>query len=212
RAPLRSGVSVPYSAEFRDKETNLTLLNELAQLPPAGGAPGVMVENLAQAAAAETPADNSFRHDLAKARSAQQIWPLLLFVCGCLFLCDVGVRRVQISFAWLAPVLASVRDRVLRRQRVEQAVPTMARLRSLKAEVSETIERRRSAARFEASPEAATDSTTAAAMLDEQAVHVETSQTAATNESLTPQAAPEDNSYTSRLLKAKKKVWEGKQH
>ncbi|MCE9556264.1 MAG: VWA domain-containing protein, partial [Planctomycetes bacterium] len=35
RAPLRSGVSVPYSAEFRDKETNLTLLNELAQLPPA---------------------------------------------------------------------------------------------------------------------------------------------------------------------------------
>jgi uncharacterized membrane protein len=211
RAPLRSGVSVPYSAEFRDREANLTLLSELAKAPPTGGQPGVLVESLAQATAAENPAVNSFRHDLAKARSVEPIWPLLALIVGCLFLCDIGVRRVQMSLAWVGPMWALVRDRVMRREAVEQAVPTMARLRSLKAEVGEGIERRRSAARFEASPEATAEpATSAQSILAEQAVEVQQSQPVATNQSLTPETAPEDNSYTSRLLKAKKQVWQKK--
>jgi len=208
RTPLRSGVSVPYSAEFRDKETNLTLLSELAKAPPTGGQPGVLVERLPQAAAADPPAVNSFRHDLAKARSVEPIWPLLALIGGCLFLCDVGVRRVQMSLAWVGPAWARMWDRVLRRKTVEEAVPTMARLRSLKAEVTEGIERRRSAARFEVSPEVSVEPAASAdSILAEQAVEVPQSQSVATNESLTPDAAPEENSYTSRLLKAKKQVW-----
>jgi len=184
RAPLRSGVSVPYSAEFRDKETNLTLLSELAKLPPTGGATGVLVEDLAEAAEAEMPAVNSFRHDLAKARSAEPIWPFLAFVCGCLFLADVGVRRVQMSLAWMGPAWAKVRDRVLRRPAVEVAVPTMARLRSLKAEVSEGIERRRATARFDVSTAATDDrAATAESILAHQAVEVPQSQPVATNDS-----------------------------
>ena len=212
RTTLRTGVSVPYSAEFRDKETNFTLLGDLARFEAAGGGAGQLVDNLAVAAAAEVPQVNSFRHDLPKAKSAQQIWPLLAFLCGCLFLCDVGVRRVQISMAWMTPMLATVRDRVLRHKPVEQAVPTMARLQSLKAQVGETIERRRSATRFEPTPETtAADGPTADAMLAEQAVRIETAKPTTASDLLTPTAAPEDNSYTSRLLKAKKKVWEERQ-
>jgi hypothetical protein len=229
RGALRSGVSVPYSAEFKDTETNFTLLGELARQEAAGGTAGRLVEDVA--AAAPNPPVNSFRHDLAKVKSSQPVWPLLAFLAGSLFLADVAVRRIQISMArlaelgahaldyieyaetrplsWFAPLMTIFRDRVLRRKRVEKAVPTMARLKSLKAEVSETIERRRSAARFEATPEtAAADEATAEAMLADQEVHVEKAKPEETAKTLTPQAEPEDNSYTSRLLKAKKKVWE----
>ena len=43
-APIRTGVNVPYSDEFRDRATNDALLGQLAALAPKGGAPGRMIE------------------------------------------------------------------------------------------------------------------------------------------------------------------------
>jgi len=84
----------------------------------------------------------------------------------------------------------------------------MDRLRSRKAEVSEQLEQRRSAAaRFEPAPE------TAAADLAQIEADMKTAPREAPRTSTprqsTAEKAPEE-SYTERLLKAKKKVWEDK--
>ncbi|MCE9545349.1 MAG: VWA domain-containing protein [Planctomycetia bacterium] len=204
RAPLRSGLSVPYSAEYRERQANLTLLGDLAALKPTGGVAGKFVDNLAQPQApAQLLAGDPFRRDLAPARSTQGIWHLLAFVTATLFLCDIGIRRIQFSFAWLPPLVAKARDRVLRRGRVEEATPTMARLQSLKAQVSDRIEQRRAAVRFE--PTSSPTDGAADNVID--GIETEAPKPAPKpKQGLTPQAEAEDNSYTNRLLKAKKQV------
>ena len=45
--PLRTGVSVPYSDEFRDREANDALLTQLAAVQPKDGPPGQLIEDQA---------------------------------------------------------------------------------------------------------------------------------------------------------------------
>jgi hypothetical protein len=73
-----------------------------------------------------------FRHDLPKASSGQDIWPALLLVAGCLFFFDVFFRRVTVSFAWVPPLAAGMRDFVLRRDAPAPKTEYMDRLRSRK--------------------------------------------------------------------------------
>ena len=80
---------------------------------------------------------------------------------------------------------------------------TMSRLRGRKAEVSDHIEQRRAATRFEPTPGAPVDD----AAVEDAASGAENRQTP-TTEDLGPEAEKDDDTYTSRLLKAKKKVWE----
>ena len=42
-APLLAGVTVPYSAEFRERETNQALITTLASTKPAGGEAGKII-------------------------------------------------------------------------------------------------------------------------------------------------------------------------
>ena len=126
----------------------------------------------------------------------------MLAACGAFF-GDVFVRRVQINLQWLVPVWTRTLDIVLRRERHVAAPETMSRLRSRKAEVDRTIESRRAAARFE--PDAA-------APIDPNAI--EAAEARPTSDGTPAPAAPkpvaeaEGDDYTSRLLKAKKQVWQ----
>jgi hypothetical protein len=117
-----------------------------------------------------------------------------------LFWSDVFVRRVHVNFDWLFAALGRARDYVLRRER-EVAVPeTMSRLRTRKQEIGEQIEERRTTARFEI-----TDPTAAEGPPPVEggpAATIERPQPAR-EEPETPQG----ESYTERLLKAKKQVW-----
>ena len=97
---------------------------------------------------------DTYRHNLIKASSSQDVWHYLLLAAACLFFADVFVRRVQVSFAWLPPMLGRVRDRVLRREAKAAPAETIERLRSRKAAISQQIEERRAAARFEPTPDA----------------------------------------------------------
>jgi uncharacterized membrane protein/Mg-chelatase subunit ChlD len=198
-APIRSGVNVPYSDEFRDRATNDALLGQLAANVPKGGAVGHVIE-----ATAETPppleqmlAVNTFRHDLPKATSSQDIWHYLVLACCCLFFGDVFCRRVQVSLAWVPPLAGRTRDWVLRRQPAPAAPQTMDRLRSRKAEIGGQIEQLRAATRFEAP--------LSLDVLDEPAGP----SSGAPRSPAAPSAPPpaEEESYTERLLRAKKKVW-----
>ena len=105
-APIRTGVNVPYSDEFRDRATNDALLGQLAALTPKGGAPGQTIESAADAPAPleQLLKVNTFRHDLPKATSSQDIWHYLVLAACCVFLADVFVRRVQVSLAWVPPL------------------------------------------------------------------------------------------------------------
>jgi uncharacterized membrane protein/Mg-chelatase subunit ChlD len=205
RAPIRTGVSIPYSDEFRDRDTNLALLETMAQATPDGGQPGRVIDappDLSPEERVEKLLEtNTFRHDLAKATSSQAVWPLLLFVGACLFVGDVFVRRVTISFEWLTPHLRRFTDRLLGRDGRPDATATMDRLRSQKAAVTGQLEQKRASLRFEPEPEAKGD---LASLEENGALSTSPSTTDKPKSSLA--AEREEDSYTERLLKAKKKA------
>ena len=165
RAPILTGINVPYSSEFRDREADEALLINMARLQPQDGAAGAVLQDEAGIGKVdELLKTNVFRHDLAKATSRQDVWQYALLAAGLLFLADVFFRRVQVSFAWLPPLASRLRDRVLGRPQLAPAPEYMSRLRSRKAEVADELEQRRAAARFEPQPEAPGD----AAALEEE--------------------------------------------
>ena len=204
-APLRLGLNVPFSAEFRRLATNETLLRNMAQLEPEGGAAGRVIEDPdGRDDLNQWLETDAFRRDLAKARSHQDIWPLLVLLGGCLFFFDVFVRRVAVGFAWVPAAARRVRDFVLRRDRDEGESEYMERLQQRKVEIEQTIEQRRAGARFEPDREPA-ETEAAAAQIDIQTALAE--RRAAPGET---QIAPDDGngqeSYTERLLKAKRQA------
>lgn len=204
-APIRTGVNVGCSSEYRDQETNLALLKSLASLPAGDGPSGALIEQgLAAANEPLSETQNPFRRDLPRAASNQPIWPWLVVASACLFWGDVLIRRVQFDPTWLLILLASVRDKVLRRQRVAEAPETMSRLQTRKAQISEQLDERRSATRFEWDKQAAPDATLSSPIV-EQSLPLKANPTEAS--SLKPETDVPAESYTERLLKAKKQVW-----
>ncbi len=200
-APIRTGVTVPYSNEFRDLATNDALLGQLAASVPKGGAAGKVIEAAGQGPPLEQlAAVNPFRHDLLKATSRQDIWHYLVLLACCLFFGDIFIRRVQVNLAWVPPLAGRARDFVLRRRPPPAAPPTMDRLRSRKAEVSGQFEQLRAAARFEAPLEKAAGLD----VLEERAARPPAGP--APPPPPLAQQKSEEESYTERLLRAKKKV------
>jgi uncharacterized membrane protein len=205
RAPIIAGVTVPYSAEFRERESNLALLNTMAQNSPKGGNPGIVITgSFDQGRLQEMLQYDTFRHDLAKARSRQDVWPLFLVLAACLFLADVFVRRVHMGFEWVRPLLASVRRRLGGTAEAETVDQRLERLRSRKQAIAQHIDERRAATRFE--PQADTPGRS----LDEVVSDATTAGPVAPSRPAAPPAdlaAQQDDTYTSRLLEAKKKAW-----
>ena len=202
RAPVSTGITVPYSDEFRVLGTNQTMLDQLAHLEPKGGELGKSTEPLEDSTQLEPLLEmNSFRHDLTKATSSQAIWHHLLVVACCLFFCDVFTRRVQVSFTWVRPLV----QRLLRRQPGPAAPETIDRLRSRKAEISDRLEQLRASTRFEPSAESSAEQTVVKELQQPQ-VSAPSPQAAP---SMTPGKSTEED-YTSRLLRAKQKA-RGKQ-
>ena len=142
---------------------------------------------------------------MPKATSSQDAWHYLLLVACCLLFGDVFCRRVHVHFGWVPPLAGRARDWVLRRQPKPAAPEFMQRLQSRKAEVAGQIEQLRAATRFEPTPQTPVNLDVlekpegASAVAEKPAAP-----------SLADEAKPQAESYTERLLKAKKKVWEDK--
>ncbi len=208
-APLRTGVTVPYSAEFRDRGPNEALLSQLAAVVPKDGPPGRTIENpqspelsLSPESLAKLHAVNTFRHDLPKASSSQEIWHWLLLLASGVFLADVFVRRVSVSFQWLPPLVTRGLDIILRRQPAPAQPQYIERLKSRKAEVTGQLEQIRAATRFEMPERPSSD----AASLEELAPPPAAAPPGGQQPAISPEK--EEESYTERLLKAKKKAME----
>ena len=100
-APLNTGITVPYSEEYRMRKSNLSLIDSLAQQQPQGGTAGQVLPALEAEVTESLIGTDVFRSGLAPARSIQDAWPWFVLVASCLFLADVFVRRVTIHFDWL---------------------------------------------------------------------------------------------------------------
>lgn len=210
---LKSGINVPYSSEFTDRETNVGLLRSLSALVPDGGAEGNYIEgDITQTALDDLTAVNIFRRDLPPAVSRQSAWPAVLVIAVVLFFADVFTRRVSISFAWLASLAIVLRNKLGKSEDTSDQDERIDRLRSRKAEVVRTIDDRRASTKFE--PEAdqslrQEDSSSAnlKELLESESSRSKGRSTAGPSQ-LGPDRPDQEQSYTSRLFEAKKKAFD----
>jgi uncharacterized membrane protein len=209
---LRTGVSVGYSREYRDREANLPLLETLAGLTPEGGEPGHLAgganpQPLDKAAEQiATAATDPFRHDLPRATAIDSIWPWLVVAAACLFVGDVGVRRIRVSMATMSAAVSAAMARVFGRRTVDEAPATLSRLQTRKQTMRDEYATRR---------------------VEVEPLSPEAAQQPAPTDWLTPPPAkpsargtklsggadveaPPEESYTERLLRAKRDATRGK--
>jgi hypothetical protein len=201
-APLSAGVTVPYSEEFRYRETNETLIAQLASLKPDGGEAGVVTEPLEATLDDALLSRDTFRGGLPLARRIRDAWPWFVLAACVLFFTDVLVRRVAIRFGFL---------KTWWKRMVGDAQPeatTVARLDQLRQTKEDVNKQRRASPRFEpesidigGSKESGVDG------LDSSQRRSGDSQDASRPAS-SPSSQEESSatSYTERLLEAKRRA------
>jgi Mg-chelatase subunit ChlD len=209
QTPLRAAVAVSRAEEFAARESNEPLLKSLAALSPAGGPPGkVIAEPAGEEALQQALRTNVFRHDLAPATSRRDAWHNVVFLFACLLLADVFNRRVVLD--WSVPRAAAARwwASLRRRETIPEPSETTARLAARKQEIGEQLADRR--ARFEPDPAAPAVAEDLSASASE--TRADAAGTRADKPSASPGVAPDEEaeSYTSRLLKAKRAARDGR--
>jgi len=145
---VRGGVTIPYSPEFADMESNVALLEKLRDLTG-----GITIDEDADSLKAAARNGVVFRATPASSRSLQPIWFWLVALAGVLLFFDVAVRRIAIEPSdWIAPATRFWQR--LRGQAVAApATPQfLDRLKSKKTEIGESLEKDRATTRFEATP------------------------------------------------------------
>jgi uncharacterized membrane protein len=196
---VRAGVTIPYSPEFAEMESNPSLLDKLREMTD-GKAYRDDDAVLAKAAASA----EVFRTPLHTHGSPQALWPWLVFATGLCLLLDVAVRRIAIQpeAVWAKSVALWQR---LRGQAITAETPEyIERLRSRKARVSETMDKQKAAAKFDAG-----DFTS---KIEAPTIASPTAEPAKP----TPPKAPakkeqEEADFASRLMRAKKKAMEDRE-
>ena len=212
---ISSGVSVPYSDEYRELRSNPANLETLATLTNGETNFVKMLPDGRPDLRKTIDGSDHYRRDasLINPRAFTNLWPQLLFLACVLFLGDVAVRRIAPDVDRIKK-FANDQWKKMRGQEVAPATEYMEKLRNRKAEVDEQLDRSKVAARFEAPPPASRPLNEP--LLEGLNPSVETpkprkptTETPGGLSSDPKPAAPE--SYTNRLLKAKQKVWEERQ-
>jgi uncharacterized membrane protein len=219
---ISSGVSVPYSDEYRELRSNPTTLETLASITDGQVGAWKFLPDGRIDLDRTVKAVDHFRRDshLINPSSFAPLWPILLWLSACLFLGDVAIRRIAIDVDWIKQTVSNELKK-WRGQEAATASDYMDKLKSRKAEVDEQLDRPRSSARPEtSSPLFPTDTSareiTGEPLLDggEPAERLRAARAAQ------PPKAPsigagspeaDKESYTNRLLKAKQKVWEDRE-
>jgi uncharacterized membrane protein len=221
---VRGGVTIPYSPEFADIESSgevdpkgPALLEKLRSETGGKEYAESTLEQLRETFAAKDKdykrqasvlAADLYRADLPPTTSRQRIWPWLLALAGLCLLLDVAVRRIALEPAVAVTAAQRFWDRLRgRRAAVGPRAPEfLDRLKSRKEQIGESLERTRAAQRFEATGPAA------AAPPGAGEGPVSAPPPAARRPAPQPRVGPESPEqaadYASRLLKAKKRVWQ----
>lgn len=197
--PLTTGVTVPYSDEYRVRETNQALIESLAATAPRGGQAGAIAPPLDAQASEELLNTDAFRGGLPLARSIRDVWPWFVLGACCLFLGDVMVRRIAFDFRWVGRVVQRLRGE---NETATDVVTRLDALRKNKSAIDEDLEKRRASVRFE--PTRGEPSEPTVDLSDVQGSRGKSSET------VSPQQ-PAPSSYTERLLEAKRRARKDKE-
>jgi len=196
-APLSVGVTIPYSDEFRIRETNQALISELASVTPTGGETGEVTAPLGSSTEESSEPRNAFRGGLALARSIRDAWPWFVLAGCCIFLGDIFVRRVAINFDWIGVALKKLRGKP--DTKTSTATARLDALKKNKELLDEELQRRRTSVRFEPTQNL-DDSESSDWNVDSK----DPMKTTGESKNMAPD--PEGPSYTERLLAAKRKA------
>jgi uncharacterized membrane protein len=212
---ISTGVSVPYSDEYRELRSNPTTLETIATMTDGQSVSWKSLPDGRVDLPHTVAGADHFRRDpgLINPRSFAALWPSLLWLAACLFLGDVAVRRIAVDVDRIKQ--AAVREwRKLRGEDEATASDYMDKLRSRKAEVDEQLDRSRTATRPEAEstlfPTVTGAGPVGEPLLDdaEQRDRVRPADRPTAPGLASGPKEPEKQSYTNRLLKAKQRVWE----
>ncbi len=140
---VRAGITVPYSPEYSDLETNTALLEKLRAL--TDGETYVDSDPALEEAARDGLV---FRKAPAFSKNLQPVWHWLLFLTATLLLFDVAARRIALEFGVVVAAVVATWDRLRGRNAAADRVPEyIDRLKARKAQVGEAIGQGKKAAR-----------------------------------------------------------------
>ena len=203
---VSSGVSVPYSEEYKELRSNQDELESLARIT-GGSVYDWKTKNDVIDLPATVKNNNPFRRDeMTKPASGyQDIWPQLLAAAAFVFLTDVGVRRLAPDFS---AILAKFRKPQPANSNQTDAGAHLGRLKATKDQARQGQPQRQDSGSSE--DFAGRLARQAESRLSESSAKPDSS--SASVASATPQPTTqkpaESFSYTERLLAAKRKGWE----
>ncbi|HEX4589110.1 MAG TPA: VWA domain-containing protein [Gemmataceae bacterium] len=133
---IRSGVTLPYSPEFADLESNTALLDKLAAMTD-----GKVYEESTKALDDVVRRGEVFRKSPITAQSPQPMWYWLVLLAGIGLFFDVAVRRIAVEPAEVSSTATKLWERLRGRAETTTTTPFLERLQNRKAQVEETIGR-----------------------------------------------------------------------
>ncbi|MBI3821126.1 MAG: VWA domain-containing protein [Planctomycetes bacterium] len=192
---VRAGVSIPYSPEFAEMDSNPTLLERLRELT-GGKSYRDDADVLEQAARAA----DVFRATPMSHASLEALWPWLVFLTALCLLLDVAIRRIAIQPEAVWAKAVAVWQKLRGQASAEEKLPEyIERLKSRKSQVGETMDKKKAAKKFEAAEGTPT--------LEAPSV----ASSAPVEKPKKPASKPkptEDEDFATRLMRAKKKAME----
>jgi uncharacterized membrane protein len=206
---ITTGVTVPFSDEYRVRQANFRLLEQIATQTPQGGESGKVFPTLDMDALDKVLEIDTYRSGVPPAKSLQDIWPYAVLLGASLFFADVFVRRVALDLGvplrWMAQRLRRrpATDSDIKRQQ------SLDRLRSRKSNVSDELDRQRASVSLEIpTPSEAEPSATAPSATDafgkQDSAPREPAKPSSQASGMSP--GEDEKSYTSRLLEAKRQA------
>ena len=198
---VRSGVTVPYSPEFADLQTNTGLLEKLANITQ-----GKVYQDNDKSLADTAAAGTVYRPSAPRVKSLLPLWFWLLFVTAILLFFDVATRRLSFEI----PEVLIGANRLWRRLRglpleEEREPEFMDRLHSRKAAAGAGLAAGRAARRFEGQGR---DDFPTTADATAQPTADPSARRPTTRPSAAPQAEAEPGDFAARLARAKKRAME----
>jgi uncharacterized membrane protein len=185
------GVVVPYSAEYRELRANESLLKEIAAVTG-----GRMLNDIG---------DNIFARTFAPDPNPRDAWPLLLFLAAVLLPLDVFVRRVFLDWRAIRARAEAAVEWVSGRRRKVVEPSHVTVLLSKKATTREEMDRR--ARKFDTAGPISVEEPALGPKASEPEAEVRTMERPAAP-SQGPSVVHGDQTYTGRLLSAKRKLRE----
>ncbi len=195
---IRAGVSIPYSPEFAEMESNPDLLDRIAYMTDGK----VYSDDDASLQAAATRSD-VFRNVPDSHANLQPLWAWMVFLGAFCLLFDVALRRIAIEPEAVWAKAAAYWQHLRGQVKDDAAVPAyIERLKSRKAQVSESMDKEKASKKFEA------DASTPAPPAPTIASQAPPTEKPKAKPPAEKSKQEETDDFATRLMRAKKKAME----